>query len=222
MNFDVIEAFIFDLDGVILDSEPIHLAVSNLLLPDTIDPVSWENYERFIGKKDVHYFSYLKEYAQFSESVETLVSRYKVKLDHYFRGQEDLPIIPGIEDLIRQIAASGRKLAIASSSSHVNIKHVLDAAKLGQFFPIQVSGEDVENGKPAPDIYLEAARRLNVKTNQTVAVEDSEPGVQSALAAGLYTIGFTNPGSGKQDLSRAHAIIDRMPDLTLALSKADR
>ncbi len=208
-----LEAFIFDLDGVIIDSEPLHLQITNDMLAEKGLCISWDNYEPFIGKTDVHFFNYVKDFAACKESVEDLIAQYKHRLDVYFNEAISLPIIPGIQTLIETLHQSGWKLAIASSSSHVNIRHVLRAARLTSYFPVQVSGEDVLHGKPAPDIYLEAAKRLGAAADATAAIEDSQAGSISAKTAGLYTIGFQNPGSGKQNLDSCDLIIDRIEKL---------
>ncbi len=209
-----LEAFIFDLDGVIIDSEPLHLQITNDMLAEEKGlSIGWAEYEPFIGKTDIHFWGYVKEFAAYEESVESLISRYKHRLEVYFNEAIHLPIIPGIRTLVDTLYQGGWKLAIASSSSHVNIRHVLRAASLGDYFPVRVSGEDIRRGKPAPDIYLEAARRLNVSPSAAAAIEDSQAGSVSAKEAGLYTIGFQNPGSGRQNLEAADLVIDRINQL---------
>ncbi len=208
-----IKAFIFDLDGVIIDSEPIHLQISNDMIEHLGLAVPWDEYEQFIGMTDIAYFTYLKNYANLDAPVPELIAEYKRRLDIFFNEAIVLPIISGIRELVETLRAEGILLAIASSSSHVNIRHVLRAARLTDYFPIQVSGEDVEHGKPAPDIYLEAARQLAVAPEHCAAIEDSEAGSLSAKRAGLYTIGFQNPGSGKQNLSSCHLVIHEIQDL---------
>lgn len=208
-----LDAFIFDLDGVIIDSEPLHLQITNDMLAQKDLSVAWDDYERFIGKTDDNFFRYVKEFAAYDESVEELIAEYKHRLEVFFNEALTLPIIPGIHALVETLHHSGWKLAIASSSSHVNIRHVLRAARLTEYFPIQVSGEDIKHGKPAPDIYLEAARQLGVRPAAAVAIEDSQAGSIAAKAAGLYTIGFQNPGSGQQNLNAADLVIDRITKL---------
>lgn len=208
-----LKAFIFDLDGVIIDSEPVHLQMTNEMLKERSLEMDWPTYETFIGKTDRAFFTFVKEFAKYEESVEELVLRNKASLDRYFREAKEVPVIPGVQALIKQLHKENYLLAIASSSSHVNIKHALRVTGLTDYFPIQVSGEDVTHGKPAPDIYLEAAKQLGVDPALAAAIEDSKAGAQSSSSAGLFTIGFQNASSGKQDLSVSDLIIHDMAEL---------
>lgn len=207
------KSFIFDLDGVIIDSEPLHLQMANDILERYGVTIPWPDYEPFIGGKDIDFYRYVRSLAPFTVSAEDLVTEYKRRLEVYFTEALSVPIIPDIVNLVECLYSEGWHLAVASSSSHVNIRHVLRAAGLIDYFPVQVSGEDVQHGKPAPDIYLEAVRQLGSTVEESVAIEDSEAGSISAHSAGLYTIGFQHPGSGRQDLRHADLIIDQIKKL---------
>lgn len=208
-----LNTFIFDLDGVIINSEPLHLQMANDILEPHGIEIPWLDYEPFIGGKDIDFYRYVQQLAPLKLTAEELVADYKHRLDVYFNEAVSVPIIPDIVNLVKCLYSEGWRLAVASSSSHVNIRHVLRAAGLIDYFPVQVSGEDVRNGKPAPDIYLEAVAQLGATAAESVAIEDSCAGTISASTAGLYTIGFQHAGSGKQDLSQADLIIDRIGKL---------
>lgn len=208
-----LHAFVFDLDGVIIDSEPIHMLMANNMLATYGSAIEWPDYERFIGKTDHDFYTYVKTLAPIEESIPELIADYKRDLEAFFNEAESLPIIPDIVNLVHTLHAEGWKLAVASSSSHVNIRHVLRAAGLSEYFPVQVSGEDVKHGKPAPDIYLRALSELGVEPRYAAAIEDSEAGCVSASDAGLFTLGFQHAGSGKQNLSRADLVIHAIGEL---------
>ena len=115
-----------------------------------------------------------------AEVVRRMLARYAV----------DLPLVPGAVEAVRSLHETGLPLAVASSSNRPLIDAVLDAAGIARFFSATVSSEEVERGKPAPDVYLEAARRLGVEPAACVAVEDSSNGIRAAHAAGMYVIAY--------------------------------
>jgi HAD superfamily hydrolase (TIGR01509 family) len=108
------------------------------------------------------------------------------------RYEEDLPLLPGAEDAVRRLAVAFR-LGLASSSNRLLIDAVLEATALDELFEVTVSSEEVARGKPAPDVYLEAARRLDVKPSACTAIEDSGNGIRSAHAAGMRVLAIPNP-----------------------------
>ena len=122
------------------------------------------------------------------------------------------PILPirGLKELLSYARDKGLVLAVASSSSLHNINLVLKAIGLIQFFSLIASGEQVPKNKPFPDIYLKTAELLKLVPDECMVVEDSANGVKSAKVAGMYCVGFRNPGSGNQDLSPADMIVDSL------------
>lgn len=194
---------VFDLDGVILDSEPVHLEVANSILPEDAAPIQWDDYEQFIGLTDPVFYGWIRETYSLSPSVEELIRLYKDRLTVYYDTHHIDPE-PGVTELLELLRANGRKLAIASASTHVNINAALKATGLGEFFPVRVSSEDVAHGKPEPDVYLEAARILGLEPGKLAAVEDSDPGCEAARRAGYsLVVGYRNPNSGAQTLGQA-------------------
>lgn len=127
------------------------------------------------------------------------------------------PIVPisGIVPLLSAIKAQGLKTAIASSSSYPFIYAVVDKLGIRDYFDKVVSGEDVQEGKPAPDVFLAAAKVLEVAPEAALVVEDSANGVLAAAAAGMKCVGYINESSGAQDLSKATIIIEDFGTLTV-------
>jgi HAD superfamily hydrolase (TIGR01509 family) len=132
------------------------------------------------------------------------------------RYREELPLIPGARDAVERLAARW-PLGLASSSNRPLIDAALELAGLVVFFQATVSSEEVARGKPAPDVYLEAARRLGVPAERCSAVEDSDSGIRSAKAAGMHTIAIPNPNfpPGEDALALADLVLDTIADLTV-------
>ena len=132
------------------------------------------------------------------------------------RYREQLPLIPGAPDAVERLAARW-PLGLASSSNRLLIDAALELARLDVFFRATVSSEEVARGKPAPNVYLEAARRLGVPAERCAAVEDSHSGIRSAKAAGMLTIAIPNPGfqPGEEALALADLVLDSIADLTV-------
>jgi len=128
---------------------------------------------------------------------------------------EDLPLIDGAQAAVRRLARDFR-LAVASSSNRALIDEVLRAAGLEQCFAATVSSEEVTRGKPAPDVYLEAARRLDVPPERCAAVEDSHGGIRSAKAAGMRVLAIPNPSypPDEESLAQSDVTLDSLADLT--------
>lgn len=199
-----IEAVISDLDGTLVDSERLYLeATRAVLVPASI---STSVYESWIGR------------GGFSAWVETTYGiprdlfRTRV-LEEFVRALErdPAPAIDGAGDLLGSLAARGLPLAVASQSSHALIEAALRASRLTHYFTAVVSVQDVGNvGKPAPDVYLHAARRLGVPPVACLAIEDSIVGVRSALAAGMRVVQSRGTSFPAPPQPGVHAVIESL------------
>jgi len=185
-----VEAVVFDLDGVIVDSEQVWDDVREQYTRES-GGVYTENATRdMMGMSSTEWSRYMAEELGVPGTpdeinaavVERMLERY---------GDEP-PLIPGAVEAVRRIGARW-PLAIASSSNPELIRVVLEATGLGQLFRAAVSSQEVARGKPAPDVYLEAARRLDVPPARCGAVEDSHNGIRSAKAAGMRVVAVPNP-----------------------------
>lgn len=201
-------AVIFDMDGVIIDSEPIYFKAGNKLFQYLGLDVSEEEHHSYVGISSKDMWSHLRNKYKIDLSTEELVEMEMNMYIDYLLSRKDEKPIPGVVELIEDLYKNNRDLALASSSSIKSIKIVLDMFNLGKFFETIVSGYEVESGKPAPDIFLYAAKRLGVQPEDCVVIEDSENGIEAAKSAGMKCIGFKNLNSGKQDLSSADMVID--------------
>jgi HAD superfamily hydrolase (TIGR01509 family) len=186
----VIEAVVFDLDGVLIDSEPVWEQVRRGLVAERGGHWAADAQRRLMGMSTPEWARYLSEDLGVGlppgEVAELVTGRMAA------RYREHIPLLPGAADAVRRLAARW-PLGLASSAPAVLIETVLQAAGLSPDFQVTMSTEQVPRGKPAPDIYLAVAGRLGVAAASCAAVEDSSNGLRSAAAAGLRVIAVPRP-----------------------------
>jgi beta-phosphoglucomutase len=218
----MIRAVIFDFDGVIANSEPLHhAAFRDVLAQEAIVLTVEDYYARYLGYDDVGVFRTVsrdRNLAWNDDLVAGLVRRKAARLQELER-QESI-LFPGAEAAIRRLAAS-LPLAIASGALRLEILRVLERTDLARYFGAIVAAEDSPAGKPAPDPYLRAVELLAsasgqlLKPAECVAIEDSQWGLQSARAAGLHTVAITHTYPAA-DLGQADLVISSLDALDLA------
>lgn len=212
----MIRAVIFDMDGVIIDSEPLHLRVVFEILASHGVQLAAGAVMEYVGRSNSSMWAELIPRYGITAGVAAIMELQNAMNIRALRENTGI-MVPGIPALLAAITRERLKTAIASSSTMEYIRAVLDALDLTPHFGTVVSGEEVLRGKPAPDIFLAAAAGLGAAPGDCAVIEDSGHGVTAALAAGMKVAGFRNPNSGNQDLSRAHAVVDSMEDITVAL-----
>lgn len=187
-------AVIFDMDGVISDTQKFHAEVEAVLLKDLGIVMTPETISQtYAGVTDEKMFSELfKEYGVPVYMVKEVVSKKWNLMRELARGK--ITAVPFVIPLIRTLNKNGFKLAIASASTTVFINEVVAALHIGEYFDAIVSAQEVQHGKPAPDIFLLAAQRLNVEPRTAVVIEDGRSGMIAATAAQMKSIGLvTDP-----------------------------
>ncbi|NFO04106.1 HAD family hydrolase [Clostridium botulinum] len=200
-------AFIFDMDGVIIDSEPIHRQVHGEIMNTLGINISKGELALYAGATNEYIFTKLKERYEIKKSVSELMD-YKSKLIINKVKEESIEPINGIRELLNALRKNNIKIAIGSSSPRSLIEAVIDKFNLHSAFDCIVSGEEVERSKPYPDVYIEVSKKLGINPEKCIVVEDSHNGVQAAKSAGMKCIGFNNVNSGNQDLSKADVRVD--------------
>ncbi len=212
----MLEAVIFDMDGVIIDSEPFHLEVIRQIFGELGIKFSEEEYANYVGFGNEEMWTDIKDKHSLTQSVAQLKDLQISKDIEHIRGGHEKPI-PGVTDLLKNISSNDIPVALASSSSMQLIELIIGSFGLRKYFTAIVSGENMERGKPEPDIFLHTATLLNVPPKACVVIEDSRNGVTAAKAAGMRCIGFRNPNSANQDISGADLIIDNLTALNVEL-----
>lgn len=208
----MLKAVIFDMDGVMIDSEPMHFEVGKKLLGSLGIKVENDFFTRYVGMANPEMFADIKKKFDIKYSINELLEKEHVLLLQAL-DESGIEPISGVKELIFDLASHNVLLAVASSSPRVFIEAVIRKLDLERYFKAVISGEELERSKPAPDIFLEAVKSLGVEPNECVVIEDSAPGVEAACAAGIRCIGFVNPNSGRQDLSKATVIVNDMRKL---------
>ena len=208
-----LEAVIFDLDGVLVDSEPVHWRASRLLFAP--HDLAEAEYARFIGVAVEPYMQWARARFGLDESVERLTERYAEAVTEEIEAGE-LPPLDGARELIEASRARGLRVAVASQSIAAWVASTLRAAGLDGLFDAVVSGDEVERGKPAPDVYLLAAWRLGVAPARCLAIEDSPAGVQSAAAGGMLVVQSRQASSAAEPQPLARLVVGSLREVDLA------
>jgi beta-phosphoglucomutase len=204
---------IFDMDGVIVDTEPVHYYAYQQHFKNLKIDVPDELYSTFTGNSTRNVYQKLKERFALEEEVEKLVDIKRAIFNDAFDSKEDLFLLEGVADLIKDLHRNGMQLVLASSSAKVTIDRIFKRFELYQYFSHIVSGEDFPKSKPDPAIFIEAVRLSGEPAGNCVVIEDSTNGIKAAKSAGIYTIGYDSANSKMQDLSEADLTIKHFDEL---------
>lgn len=209
----MIDAVVFDLDGVLLESEEVWDSVREAYVGERGGRYDADVQRAMMGMSSTEWSHYLHEVAGVPDEAEEINEEVVRRMLAAYG--ERLPLVPGAVEVVRRVAA-WFPLGLASSSNRELIDRALDVSGLAECFAATVSSEEVARGKPAPDVYLEAARRLGVAPGRCAAVEDSHGGIRSAKAAGMRVVAIPNPTypPDEEALAQADAVIDSLDELT--------
>jgi HAD superfamily hydrolase (TIGR01509 family) len=210
----MIEAVVFDLDGVLVDSEPVWEQVRRQVVAEHSGRWAPDAQQRLMGMSTAEWASYLSTDLGVGLPPETVATLVIERMRARYAGH--VPLLPGAVDAVRRLAARW-PLGLASSSPPVLIDTVLEHANMQMYFAAALSTEQVAKGKPAPDIYLAVADRLGCRPDRCVAVEDSTNGVRSAAAARFQVIAAPRPEYPVEPdaLKQAALVITRLDALTV-------
>lgn len=209
----MIRAAIFDMDGVIIDSEPLHLNIEEDIFKKLGISITYEEHNTFIGTTSYYMWDKIRTNHNLTQSLEELVELDRNTYLDFLNDTLDLEPIKGVKELITDLHKNNIKLAVASSSPLNVIEKVLNLFHIRDYFDYIVTGDFVRKSKPEPDIFLYAAEKLDVDPKECVVIEDSHNGVLAAKKANMKCIGYKNPNSGNQDLSKADLTIDNFNNI---------
>ena len=213
------EAVVFDLDGVLLQSEEVWDAVRERYVREAGGRYEEEVQRAMMGMSAPEWSRYLHVEAGVREDPEDINRDVVERMLEAYR--RELPLLPGAVEAVRRTAESF-PLGLASSSNREVFEAVLDLAGIADRFSATVSSEEVPRGKPAPDVYLEAARRLGIEPERCAAVEDSHAGIRSAKSAGMRVVAIPNASYPPDDeaLELADAVVPSLDALTIEVLRA--
>ena len=201
------------MDGVIVDTEPVHRYAYFQHFSELNIDVTEELFTSFTGNSTRNVFQQVNSIFNLNADVEELIIRKRTIFNDAFDHKEDLELLEGVENLIRNLHENGFELILASSASKVTIDRVFRRFGLHTYFKHIVSGEDFPKSKPHPAIFEFAASLSTVPKENCIVIEDSTNGVLAAKAAGIYCIGYNSIHSKLQDLSKADLIINHFDEL---------
>lgn len=210
----MIQTLIFDMDGVIVDTEPVHRYAYFKHFEELKITVTEDMYTSFTGLSTKNVFQKLKESFEINQDIDDLIQRKRSIFNDAFDTKGDLILLEGVENLIRELHENGIQLIVASSASKVTIERVFRRFKLHQYFSHVVSGEDFPKSKPHPAIFEHAVGLSIAPKENCIVIEDSSNGVRASKAAGIFCVGYNSIHSKDQDLSDANLIINNFNELS--------
>lgn len=196
------------MDGVIVDTEPVHKYAYFRHFEELGIQVTEEMYASFTGNSTKNVFQKIKAHFGVSGEIQDLVMRKRTLFNEAFDTKPDLELIPGVENLIKDLHYHGIELILASSASKSTISRVFNRFELNPYFTHKVSGEDFPKSKPDPAIFLHAASLAKSSKDECIVIEDSTSGVKAACAAGIFCVGYHSENSKLQNLEGAKVLID--------------
>jgi hypothetical protein len=213
----MIQTVIFDMDGVIVDTEPVHRYAYFQHFSELNIEVTEELFTSFTGNSTRNVFQRVKTIFNLEDDVEELILRKRSLFNDSFDHKEDLELLEGVEKLIKDLHQNGIQLILASSASKVTIERVFRRFKLHPYFTHIVSGEDFPKSKPHPAIFEFAASLSIAPKENCIVIEDSTNGVLAAKAAGIFCVGYNSIHSKLQDLSKADTVINHFDELNYTI-----
>ena len=218
----MLRAVIFDFDGVITDSEVLHLRAFNKVLARYNIEIKEEiYYKEYLGFTDLDCFKSVVEKSKLgldSEQIRNLIKQKNQVFEELARSEAT--IFEGAQEFLQMLRDNGIPMAICSGAVLEEIELILEQSGLGHFFDIIVAGDQITKGKPDPEGFILALKRLNegrqkpINSNECVAIEDSHWGLEAAKAAGIHTVAITNTYDAEQ-LSMAEKIVASLSELTI-------
>lgn len=210
------KAIIFDMDGVIINSEPLHYQVEKELIEELGGHLNREAHRAFVGATDYFMWQKLKEQFNLKPSVEEIV---EMKKERFLKRIDEVELTENFMNFMLTLYKEGYPMAIASSNNKRIVDAIVNRFGLDKYMKFIISGEEVKRGKPDPEIFITTAKRIGVDPESCLVIEDAENGVKAAKAAGMKCIGYKNMDSGKQDLSEADLVINNFSELNLDILK---
>ena len=209
----MLKAIIFDMDGVLVNSEPLHRKAYFNMFEEFNLNVSNRLYESFTGKSTSTICKELCEIFELSISHEKLMFSKRKHFKTIFDNDPEFKMIDGALSLIKNYFYNNLTLILASSASMTNINRIFKKFDLDKFFKAKISGADLKESKPNPEIFIKAAKLSGFKKSECIVIEDSTNGVIASKSAGIYCIGFNSPNSKNQNYDKADLVVSNFNEI---------
>ncbi len=210
----MITTIIFDMDGVIIDSEPVHQRLEFEMYEELGLNISEDEHKEYVGTSSSDMWKKIKKRHQINLHPEELLlygrKKYWLALDN-----NQVPLVEGALELINFFHDNKYNIHVASSATRPTVDKVLEHFNIGHFFNYRIGGNEVEKSKPEPEIFLKSAEQSSSKPEKCLVIEDSANGVKAAKSAGMCCIGYVNPGTGVQDLSKADLVVNNLGEINM-------
>jgi beta-phosphoglucomutase len=213
----MIKAIIFDLDGTLVDSEPFNVEIEKLQFRLNELSISEEEHRKYLGISSDVMWRDIAQRHNLTLPVDELIEQNRTECIRFFSELNEIPIMPGIIDLLEKLRTKNYPLAVASSSFPEIIHIILEKAGLSNYFQVIVSSQEAGKSKPEPDIFLLAAKLLGVNPVDCLVVEDSANGINAAHAAEMSCVAYQGPGVNPQSQKEADAIVKSYEQLGMML-----
>ena len=210
----MLKVVLFDMDGVIVDTEPLHYKAYQKMFAKVGIEVSLEMYEGFTGQSTYGICKQLCTHFNLELEPQELVQIKRNYFTKLFFDDDDLKLLDGVEKLINNYFDHGLTLVVASSASMFTINNVMKRFKLDRFFSNKLSGADLKASKPHPEIFINAAKAANALANECFVIEDSTNGIRAAHKAGIYCVAYKSEHSKNQDYTLADMLISDYKEIT--------
>lgn len=206
-TLQMLKAVLFDMDGVIVNTEPLHQKSYYLMFDDVNIDVPETLYTSFTGQSTRAICEILVDHFKLPLGPQTLVDLKRHHFKHLFENDDELDLLDGVLDLIKDYHENGLTLVLASSASMENINNIFERFNLNPYFVAKLSGADLQASKPHPEIFEKAALASGFERHECFVIEDSTNGIKAAKDAGIFCVGYDSLHSHDQDYTLADLVI---------------
>lgn len=220
MTLQMLKAVLFDMDGVIVNTEPLHRKAYFLMFEDINIGVSEALYASFTGQSTKAICEILVDHFKLPLGPQTLIGLKRDHFKYLFENDDELDLLPGVLDLIKDYYDNGLTLVLASSASMDNINTIFDRFQLNPYFVAKLSGADLKASKPHPEIFEKAALASGHKRHECMVIEDSTNGIKAANGAGIFCVGYDSLHSHDQDYKLADLVVSDFKDIAYPIISA--